>query len=484
MVNYFNDMMLDQLIEGFQIISPDYKYLYINEASSRQVTKPKRALLGYKMQEVYPEIENTPVFFAIQSCLKNKIPIEIENELSCQDGQIKWLNIRVEPVPEGVFILSFDVTKRKLAEINLQNQTQCQEALREIDVSVASTSNLAFTLRTILFQVTNALKVDAADILLFNPQSMKLEYKAGRGFCSRKIESSRFHLKKGNFANPAKIQNSLFIPDLSNHKEGSIRFSLIEDERFISYCAEPLNTKGKLVGVMEVFHRSPLKPNKSWFDFLKMLAGQASLAIASSQLFQELKALTADLIFAYETTIEGWSRALDLRDKEPEGHTLRVTEMTVKLARLAGIPEEEIIHIRRGALLHDIGKLGIPDSILLKPEDLTEEEWNIIRKHPTYAHELINPIEYLRPALPIPSFHHEKWDGSGYPLGLKGNQIPLSARLFAVADVWDSLSCERPYRKPWQEEKVLDYIQKKSKTHFDPIAVSLFMSGINKKSGN
>jgi putative nucleotidyltransferase with HDIG domain len=166
-----------------------------------------------------------------------------------------------------------------------------------------------------------------------------------------------------------------------------------------------------------------------------------------------------DLSLAYETTIEGWSRALDLRDKETEGHTQRVTELTVQLAHAAGFRDRDIAHIRRGALLHDIGKMGVPDSVLLKPGPLSDDEWVIMKKHPQFAKDLLQTIEYLRPSLDIPYCHHEKFDGTGYPRGLSGEDIPLSARLFAVIDVWDALSNDRPYRKAWSREEVITYIQ-------------------------
>jgi putative two-component system response regulator len=180
------------------------------------------------------------------------------------------------------------------------------------------------------------------------------------------------------------------------------------------------------------------------------------------------------LLAAYDATIEGWSRAMDLRDKETEGHTQRVTKLSEKLARLAGVSEDELLFIRRGALLHDIGKLGVPDSILLKADALTDEEWAIMQKHSQYAYEMIYPIEYLRPALDIPYCHHEKWDGSGYPRGLKGEDIPLAARIFAIADVWDALTSDRPYRLAWDKERTLKHINEQSGKHFDPRIVELF----------
>jgi len=189
---------------------------------------------------------------------------------------------------------------------------------------------------------------------------------------------------------------------------------------------------------------------------------------------QEMESLHEEVLAAYDKTIEGWSRALDLRDKETEGHTQRVTELTLRLAQAAGLSDESLVHIRRGSLLHDVGKLGIPDSILLKPEPLSVAEWEVMKMHPVYAYEWLSVIEYLLPALDIPYCHHEKWDGSGYPRGLKGEEIPLAARLFMLADVWDALTSDRPYRKAINSEDALQHIRDGAGRHFEPRAVELF----------
>jgi PAS domain S-box-containing protein len=190
---------------------------------------------------------------------------------------------------------------------------------------------------------------------------------------------------------------------------------------------------------------------------------------------EDLQKAHADLQEAYDKTIEGWVLALDLRDRETEGHTQRVTEITVKLARLLGFDDEEIVHIRRGALLHDMGKMGIPDEILQKPGPLSDEEWEIMRRHPQYAHQMLSNIKYLKDAITIPYYHHERWDGSGYPHKLKGKDIPLHARLFAVVDVWDALSSDRPYRKRMLHDEVVGYLQKEAGHLFDPEIVKKFI---------
>jgi len=192
----------------------------------------------------------------------------------------------------------------------------------------------------------------------------------------------------------------------------------------------------------------------------------------------KLREANTQLLSAYEATIEGWSHAMDLRDRETEGHSQRVTQLTVKMSQALGLGNDDIMHIRRGALLHDMGKIGVPDAILHKPGPLTDDEWILMRKHPQFAFDMLYPIEYLRPALEIPLSHHEKWDGTGYPRGLKGEEIPMAARIFAVVDVWDALTSDRPYRPAWSEEQALTYIREQSGKHFDPDAVDLFFKSL------
>lgn len=204
------------------------------------------------------------------------------------------------------------------------------------------------------------------------------------------------------------------------------------------------------------------------------------LARAFDEMAASLEERTTQLTQAYDETIAGWAKTLELRDLETKGHSERVVPLTLRVARAMGMSEEELIHVRRGALLHDIGKLSVPDHILLKQGPLTDEEWKIMRMHPVYAYELLSSIDFLRPALDIPYCHHERWDGSGYPRGLKGEEIPLAARIFAVVDVWDALHSDRPYRPAWPEQKIYEYIREQAGKQFDPAVVEVFLSIVKK----
>jgi len=347
------------------------------------------------------------------------------------------------------------------------------QTLHSIDIAISANLDLSVILDVLLSQGTAQLDVDAASILLLNPHTHMLEFAAGNGFRIKEISSAHLRLGEGLPGQAAMERKILHIDNLPE-ADNLIRRYLLE-EGFLSYQAVPLIAKGQLQGVLEIFDRKPILKGEEQISFLETLATQAAIAIDNSQLFSDLQRSNFELEMAYDATIEGWSRALELRDQETEGHTLRVTDMTLHLAKAIGIRSNELIHVRRGALLHDIGKMGVPDRILLKPAKLIDEEWEIMKKHTIYAYEMLRPIEFLRSAIDIPHCHHERWDGTGYPRQLKGEQIPLSARVFAVADVWDALTSERPYRDAWPEEKALEYISTNAGKHFDPKVVEKFL---------
>lgn len=348
-------------------------------------------------------------------------------------------------------------------------------ALRSIDIAISSSFDLQMILSVVLDKVIKELKVDAADILLLKPESLMLNYAAGKGFWTGSPGTASLPVGEGLPGRTVLQREIMYIDDLKRVDKEPGRATLMTDERFVSYYGVPLVAKGKVKGVLELFNRSPLAQDTDWMQFLEALAGQTAIAIDSSSTFQELQRSNLELALAYDATIEGWSRALDLRDHETEGHTLRVTEMALKLARAMGMGDDALVQLRRGGLLHDIGKMGVPDSILLKPDRLDGEDWAIMRQHPQLAYDMLAPIAYLRPALDIPYCHHERWDGAGYPRGLKGQEIPLAARIFAVIDVWDALSHDRPYRAARTEQDVLDYIRSEGGRQFDPAVTEAFL---------
>lgn len=370
----------------------------------------------------------------------------------------------------------YDDTLRHLKQLQVQ---------RTIDQTIASIFDLPLTLEIISAQARNYLNAGAAGILIFNPLDHSLHYAATNGFRTHHYKKFTLSLGSGPAGRAALSRKIIHIQDVFNCDPPFKAVNILKEENFVSYFAIPLIAKGELKGILEIFYRSETSFDPVLEEFLESLAMQTAIAIDNLQLFDELQHSNMELVQAYDATIEGWSRAMDLRDKETEEHTLRVTEMAVDIARIMGVSEEDIVHIRRGALLHDIGKMGVPDEILRKPGALTPEEWQIMKQHPVFAYEMIAPVDYLKPALDIPYCHHEKWDGTGYPRGLKGEEIPLAGRIFAVIDVWDALSSDRPYRKAWPQEKVLAYIKEQAGTHFDPEIVNIFLETLmNKKDEN
>jgi putative nucleotidyltransferase with HDIG domain len=382
---------------------------------------------------------------------------------------------------EAEAALREEVEGKLRAQEQLQVQVQHLGALRSIDMAITGSLDLRVTLGVILEHVTTELRVDAASVLLLDPHSLTLRFAAGRGFRTAALQHTHLPLGEGHAGLAALERRIVRVPNLTEEENGLRRAPLLANEGFVAYFGVPLIAKGQVKGVLEIFRRESIEANGGWMDFLEALAGQAAIAIDSVGLFDDLQQSNLSLMLAYDATIEGWSRALDLRDKETEGHTRRVNEMTLRLARSLGMSEPELVHVRRGALLHDIGKMGIPDQILHKPGPLTEGEWELMRKHPVLAFELLSPIGYLKAALEIPYCHHEKWDGTGYPRGLAGEQIPLAARIFTVVDVWDALTSDRPYRAAWPKGKALEHIRGESGRHFDPRVVEAFLAMINER---
>jgi HD-GYP domain-containing protein (c-di-GMP phosphodiesterase class II) len=234
-----------------------------------------------------------------------------------------------------------------------------------------------------------------------------------------------------------------------------------------------------IVGSVGCVHR--FKPDE--VELCRALSHEIGLALANARLYQSLQRSHEELEAAYDATLEGWSLAMEMRDDETQGHAQRVSALCVDLGRRMGMPAEQLVHVRRGALLHDIGKMAVPDAILRKPGPLSDPEWQVMRRHPEYGRDFLRRIDHLAPALDIPYCHHERWDGTGYPRGLRGEEIPLAARVFAVIDAFDALTTDRPYRTAWSEARALDYIESESGRQFDPRVVSAFAGISARRSG-
>jgi HD-GYP domain-containing protein (c-di-GMP phosphodiesterase class II) len=425
------------------------------------------------------EIEE--VLLAVQ---QNHQPPYINYAIELEDGE-HWFEARfmLSSGKHNIVIIQ-DITRYKANEAKIQKQLDQMSALREIDNAIASSVDLNLTLSILLTQLVKHLQIDAAAILLWNPDIKRLEYAAGLGFTSNALSHTKLKLGEGYAGIAALEQRVVQKTDLFSRNTDFLRSPSFGQEGFVSYYGIPLIAKGQVQGVLEIYKRAKINPDSEWMKFLEMLGGQAAIAIDNASLFSDLQRSNTEITSAYDATIEGWSRALDLRDHATEGHTQRVVKVTLQLAHKFNIPSKDLIHLRRGAILHDIGKMGIPDRILHKPGPLTEEEWKVMRQHPSFARNLLSPIDFLRPAMDIPCHHHERWDGSGYPNGLKEKEIPLPARLFTVIDVYDALTSDRPYRKAWPEQDAMKYLEEKSGKLFDPNIVDTFLESVRANGHN
>jgi PAS domain S-box-containing protein len=454
------------------------KIIEFNPAAETKYGYSKTEVLGQSIDMFYTDpSDSVKVINAVMH--HGKFEGEIISKR--KDGENFFSFIAASPLRDsnqsvvGIMGISRDITEHKQFEEKLQLQLERLKGLNSIEKAINASLDLNVTLDVMLSEITTQFKIDAASILLLNQYTQILEYIASRGFHSDALKFTRLKVGEGNAGRAALERCIVTMTNLDEDTDGFMHSKLFPKEDFKVYFGVPLIVKGKVKGVLELFHRTEFSPDPDWLEFLETIAGQAAIAIDNAGLFDSLQRSNVDLTLAYDETIEGWARALEFRDKETKGHSQRVTELTMEVARIMGINEAEQAHIYRGSLLHDIGKMGIPDNILLKPGKLNDEEWKIMRRHPVLGYELLSPINFLRSAVDIPYCHHEKWDGTGYPRGLKGDQIPLPARIFALVDIYDALISDRPYRPALPKEKVLSYIQSLSGSHLDPKVVKVFL---------
>jgi PAS domain S-box-containing protein len=410
---------------------------------------------------------------------------QMEKRYLHPNGTAVWINMTIAPLkvkdkahPRHLCMIE-NITERKQAETEIRQRLSELEVLYQSGLAFSQLINPTAIAEKIIDLLDHEMDWHHTAVRLYHPESETLKLMA-------------FHLpdlnsREDRDAAEERLKSMArtdqgFNGWVLQHGQAVRSNDLKNDPRYFetfpglqSGLYTPMKINERTIGVISIESERASAFSESNERLAFTLAGQAAIAIENARLFENAQRSNSELMLAYETTLEGWSRALDLRDKETEGHTQRVTKMTVKLARSFGLNEAELVDVRRGALLHDIGKMGVPDNILLKPGELTEQEWKQMRMHPVYAYDLLSHIAYLRQALNIPYYHHEKWDGTGYPRGLKGEAIPLTARIFAVVDVWDALISDRPYRAAWTKEQAREYIRTSAGTHFDPQVVAVFM---------
>jgi putative nucleotidyltransferase with HDIG domain len=432
-------------------------------------------LAGRQMLSILPPDVGHKFTQSFQVAILTGKVVSMDYQLQGPEGP-RWFEARLVPsVDSRLIAVIRDVTERVNATEQVRHNLQRLSALHSIDAAINSSFDLHVILSVILRQVTGQLGVDAADILLLNQRTRMLEFAAGHGFRTFNLQPAAVMIGQGYAGTAALERRTVSIPALDEAHAGSLFSPGMARENFASYYAIPLITKGQVEGVMEIYHRTILKPADDWFEFLATLAGTTGVAIDSASLFQDLQRSNVDLSMAYDTAIESWARALELSGRETQAHTQRVAHWTVQLANEMHVDEKDFNDLRRGALLHDIGKLVIPENILNKTGILDNSEWEITKSHSRQGYELLSSIKNLSAALDIPRCHHERWDGSGYPEGLRGERIPLAARIFAVVDVHDALLSERPYRPAWTQHAARAYLQEQSGILFDPQVVTTFL---------
>ncbi len=390
-----------------------------------------------------------------------------------------WNNDDVRILVALAEIAAYAIQREALSE-QKEHQLARLHSLREIDRMIIGSFDLSAIMHFLVSQIAVQLQVDAVDILQINEKSNLITYEMGIGFINEKTRKAQVAIGNGPAEWVVLHNEPLHLPDVRSSQWAKF-FETLPAEKISSYYAVPLTSKGQCIGVLEVFRRSTKKVDQEWEGFLSALGQQTAIAIENGQLVEKLTRANREMSFAYDRTIEGWARALDIRDHITGEHTQKVKEWTLILAQAMGIRDPETLtHIRRGATLHDIGKIGVPDQILNKPGPLDDDEWKIMRQHPIFARDILYPIDFLRPSIDIPYSHHERWDGTGYPQGLKGKEIPLVARIFSVIDVYNAITSERPYSKPWPKEKALEYIREQSGKQFDPDVVQIFLKHVDR----
>lgn len=441
----------------------------VNKTLCEMVGYSKDELLGKPVVDITYKVDVDKEIRLSERLFKGEISnYKVDKRYVTKQGDIIWVSQTTTMIHangnDPIFGLGIveDISERKQNEF-------VQDAFVSMATTLRNAQNRSELFPIILDQIQRILRVEGMLIAVKENPTGNLVIEGTRGLWTQVNQdcfSGGFFLNGLSGKGNQPVINYDIRGDSSLNSSSSLT-------NVKAVAGIPLITKEDTIGVLWVGKNQDFSEDE--IRILLIISEMAANAIQRATLFESLQQKKDELALAYDETLEGWSRALEMRDVETKNHAHRVADMSVRLAKEMEMSDEEIVHIYRGALLHDIGKIALPDSILLKPDSLLEEEWDIIHQHPVFAYQMLSPIEYLHPSLDIPYCHHEKWDGTGYPRGLKGKDIPLAARLFAVVDVWDALLSDRPYRQAWREDKVFDYIRDQSGEHFDPRVVETFL---------
>ena len=477
----FSDAVLDTAGVFVAVFNSEGIIVFSNETFEEILSLKAEDMVGKNCSEVFatPDLANW-IEKAVSRTPDKKVEnfYEADLETSSATLHVRWAlsNLTSWRGEHDYFVLTgVDITQLVESERSATHRLANIRALHEIGMAVSYHFELDKMLDVFLERLISRLGVDGADVFLIDEKRSVLRYAHGMGIVTVEMDFRELPLEGTIPGSVASSGKPYFGPLDTSSNPKCPRLKNLIDMKVKDYHAIPLETRGRILGVLETFDTMQIHRDSEWNDFLQTLAAQASLAMDVALMIDNLRESNKKIARAYDQTLEVLARTLEMRDMDTEEHSRRVTDLTVQLAENIGASEEEVENMYRGALLHDIGKISIPDSVLLKEGPLSEDEWNVMKTHPTTAYEVLSQVEYLRPSLDIPYYHHERWDGSGYPRGLKGKEIPLAARIFAVVDVYDALTSDRPYRKAWSKEKTVEYLLDNSGKLFDPAVIERFL---------
>jgi PAS domain S-box-containing protein/putative nucleotidyltransferase with HDIG domain len=489
--DHLTKTIIDSVEEGVLVLDRELRFLVWNAYLESQTGLPAREVIGKTANVILERLQIKGCGDHLMHALAGQIiPIEDISYTRPDSASRLWCDVTFSPHRSadgnivGVVGTFRDITARKEAEREREGLLQKEqgqrlraEALGRVSKALNAVLDIRPLLEIICKETSELFQVDVSLVWLVErvgQHDKVLEKIAGYGWEHERFTGTQVSLNDMNNLAAQVIHENQ--PVILNEVSENTRTGLSSVFTVHSIMAVPLTIGEQVIGVLQVIDNHKINRfDPSDVQTATQLAAHTANAINNAQLYDRLQEAHDELEQAYVSTLEGWARALELRDAHTEGHSNRVTDMALRLAKAVGVPTEELEHVRRGSLLHDIGKMAIPDQILEKPGPLTDDEWQVMRQHPVYAHTLLSPIKFLRAAIDIPYCHHERWDGSGYPRGLAGRDIPLAARVFAVVDVFDALTSDRPYRKAWPRDEAIEYIRKESGSHFDPDMVHAFL---------